>query len=385
MLADIVVIGAVQTKFGELWDKSLTDLLAEAQLKALDDAHIVPEDVDELFISNMCGESFSGQQHLGALSSQILGVSIPSIRIEGACASGALAVRFGIQALASGMAQVVMVCGVEKMSDVNAGTVTTSLMGASFQEVEQFSGATFPSMFACVARRYMKIHGLTREQLAHVSVKNHKNGVLNPDAHFQREVTVEHVMNASMIADPLTLLDCSPVSDGAACVILSTGEFAKHRNLNSIKVCASAVATDTLNLGWRDDIISFQATKKAGKKAFEMAGLAPSDIDMVELHDAFSMAEIIALEDLGFFESGQAGAATAKGLTALQGKLPVNPSGGLKAKGHPIGATGVGQVVEVVKQLRGACGKRQVKNVRTALTHSMGGIGGTVAVHIFQG
>jgi len=378
----IAVIGTASTAYGEWWDKSLRQLLAESQLTALTDAGLAPQEIQAIFVANMCAGQLSSQVNIGALATNILGLHIPGTRIEGACASGGLALRAGIAAIESGRADVVMVSGVEKMSDVSHAQGTQSLMSATCYETEGFVGATFPALFALVTRAYMHRFGITREHLAMVSVKNHKNGALNPRAHFRKEITIQDVLQSSYVADPLTLLDCSPMSDGAATVIISTPEFAKKIGKLNVSIIGSGQASDTLALSQRETFTEFKATQHAAQNAFMIAGVTHKDIDLVEVHDAFTMAEIIALEDLGFFEHGQAGHATVAGKTSLQSNLPVNASGGLKAKGHPVGATGIGQVVELTEQLHGRCGARQVHNARIGLAHSMGGLGSTVTVHI---
>jgi len=378
----IAVIGIASTPYGEWWDKSLRQLLAESQLAALADAGLAPQEIQEIFVANMCAGQLSSQVNIGALATSILGAHISGTRVEGACASGGLALRAGIAAIESGRADVVMVSGVEKMSDVSHAQGTQSLMSATCYETEGFVGATFPALFALVTRAYMHKFGITREHLATVSVKNHKNGSLNPRAHFRKEITIQDVLASVVIADPLTLLDCSPMSDGAATVIISTPEFAKKIGKLGVSIIGSGQASDTLALSQRETFTEFKATQYAAKQAFTIAGVTHKDIDLVEVHDAFTMAEIIALEDLGFFEHGQAGYATMAGQTALQSKLPVNMSGGLKAKGHPVGATGVGQIVELVEQLLGRSCSRQVRDARMGLAHSMGGLGSTVTVHI---
>ena len=380
----IAVIGIAQTAYDEFWDKDIYDLLSQSQLDALSNAGISSSDVDAIFTGNMCAGSFGGQRHLGAVAAEILNVNVPSMRVEGACASGALAISSGIAAIQSGQAEVVVVNGVEKMSDVNIEQATTALMGAGFLDQELFAGASFPGLFALISRLYMNKFGVTREQLAHVSVKSHKNGMLNPHAFLRKAITVDDVLKASMVADPLSLFDCSPMCDGAASLVLSTPEFAKKKGLSSIYIVASATAMDCVGLGNRSDLTSFDANKQAAQKAYKMAGITSEDIDVIELHDAFSMSEIIALEDLGFFEKGTAVFATVDGKTEINSMISVNPSGGLKAKGHPVGATGVGQAVEIVKQLRGDCGDYQIKDARIGLAHNMGGAGTTVVVHIFS-
>ncbi|QQR49590.1 thiolase domain-containing protein [bacterium] len=379
---NIAIIGIGQTKFGELWESSLQDLLAYSQLAALKDANISAQEIEALVVGNMCGESTGGQVHLGALAAHILNLNVPSMRVEGACASGALALQQGIALIEAGKAEVVLVSGVEKLTDVDAGTLATSMIGASLQETDHFVGLTFPSLFALITRLYFNEHGITRKHLAHVSVKNHLHASLNPNAHFTKDISLETALHAPMVADPLGLFDCAPVSDGAASIIITTPEFAKRKGIKPVLIIGSGVATDSLMFGERTTLTSFVATKLAAHSAYQQAGIEPENIDLVEVHDAFTMAEIMALEDLGFFEPGQAAYATQKGTTKFNGTLPVNMSGGLKAQGHPVGATGLAQIIELIRQLRGTAGKRQIANARTGLAHNMGGIGSTVAVHI---
>ncbi|MFA6526938.1 MAG: thiolase domain-containing protein [Candidatus Babeliales bacterium] len=380
----IAVLGSFSTRYGELWDTRFTDLLAQASCGAIADAKIKSTDIDYIVTSSMCSGSLSGQLNIGALAADILHLNIPSVHVEGACASGALALHTGIAMLESGKADVVLVNGVEKMTDSPAATTIQSLMAAASYESEYSVGATFPALFAMVTRAYMHHHGTTRQDLAHVSIKNHFHASMNSLAHFRKKISLADVINAPMVADPLSILDCSPVSDGAASLIIATPEFAKKINTNPVYIIASTLATDTLALADRESIITCKATHIAARKAFAMAGLTPNEVNVVEVHDAFSMGEIIALEDCGFFQPGKAAQATVEGLTYFNAQLPVNCSGGLKAKGHPVGASGVGQAVEIVRQLQGQCEQRQVKNASVGLTHSMGGIGATVGVHIFS-
>ncbi|MFH1253958.1 MAG: thiolase domain-containing protein [bacterium] len=380
----ISVLGVGCTKFAELWDKSLHDLIAQSQFMALDDAGIAPSQIESIFVGNMLAQQFNGQAHLGAIAAQQLGINVPSVRVENACASGSSALVCGVHAILSGAANVVMVIGVEKMSDVAISQATTALMGAGDYQLEHFAGATFPGLFAMVTRLYMQKYGLTSQELAAVSIKNHNNAALNPLAQFNKKITLDDYLNSPVVADPLRLLDCAPISDGAAAIIISNYDLAKKYGKNGVNIIASAQATDTLDLASREEITSFKATKISGKKAFEIAGITQRDIKVAEIHDAFSMAEIIALEDLGFFKQGTAGFETAQGKTQIAGELPVNTSGGLKAKGHPVGASGISQVVEIVNQLLGRCGQRQVQNAKYGLAHNIGGIGTTAVVHIFE-
>lgn len=357
------VLGVAQTKFGELWNHSLSDLLAQSQLAAIRDAGITISDIDAIFTGTMCAGLFLNQSNVGAIAADVLNCHVPSTVVEGACASGGLAIRAGIAAIESGLAQVVLVNGVEKMTDVSAKQVSNGLIAAASHEFEQIHGITFAGLNALIARLYMYTCGLTREQLAQISVANHEHAFSNPLAHFQKKITVDAVVRSPMIADPLTLLDCSPISDGAASIVLVRQE-------GDISIVGSGQASDTLMLSEREDLLSWQATTLAAQQAYRMAGVTVDDIDVVELHDAFSITQILALEDLGFFPKGD-------GIKSLTSDLLVNPSGGLKARGHPVGATGVAQVVSVVKNLRES-------QRRVGVTHNVGGCGSTVVVHVLE-
>lgn len=380
-MREVVVIGCGMTKFGELWEKSLRDIFVEAALKAIDDAGV--DHIDSMYVGAMTPGLFVGQEHISALMADYLGVApIPAVRVESACCSSGMALRLGLFEISSGHSDVVLVGGVEKMND--GADATYALATAADQEYEVYQGVTFPGLYALIARAHMHRYGTTRKQLAAVSVKNHHNGAMNPNAQFQREVTLEQVVNATLVADPLTVLDSSPVSDGAACVVLTSVDFAKQLKVPLVKILGSGAATDTLALHSREDITALKAVKVSGEVAYKMAGVKPSDIDVAEVHDCFSIAEICIIEELGFTEKGKGGPFTEQGNTALEGKIPVNTSGGLKSKGHPVGATGIAQVVEVVEQLRGKAGKRQVKNAKIGLTQNMGGSGASSVTHIFQ-
>jgi acetyl-CoA C-acetyltransferase len=283
------------------------------------------------------------------------------------------------------MSDIVLVGGVEKMTDVGGGEATYALSTAADQEYECYQGVTFPGLYAMMANRHMKDYGTTREQLAQVAVKNHDNGSMNPRAQYPFKVTVEQVLSSVMVADPLRILDCSPITDGGAAVILCPVETAKKMSKKDVvQVVGSGQASDTIALHAREDLTWLAATAKASEMAYKMAGVGPEDIDLVEVHDCFTIAEICVTEALGLVDKGKGGAAVESGLTALGGKVPVNPSGGLKSKGHPVGATGVAQVVEVVEQLRGEGGDRQIKDAKLGMTQNMGGTGGSTAVHIFK-
>jgi len=386
-MRDVAVIGIGLTKFGELWDKSFRQLTAEAGSKSILDAGIGGKEIDAMYIGSMSAGRFVGQEHVGALVADASGFShlhIPATRVEGACASGGLAMREGYLSIASGMNDIVVVGGIEKMNDVGGNFATETLAMAADQEWESFFGVTFPGLYAMIARRHMHEYGTTKEQLAQVAVKNHSNGALNPYAQYRREITLEQAINATMVAHPLGLLDCSPVTDGAASVVLCTAERAKEYTDKPVKIIASGQGSDTLALHSRRDICTLDATVHAAKMAYKQANLTPSDIDLAEVHDCFTTAEICAIEDLGFVKKGQGGNAVENKITTLDGSLPVNTSGGLKSKGHPVGATGVAQIVEITQQLRGEADKRQVKDAKIGLSHNIGGSGATCTVHILE-
>lgn len=386
-MRDVAIIGAGCTEFGELWDRSFRDLFMEAGVKAIEDAKIQGEKIDALYIGNMSGGRFIEQEHLGALIADYSGLAslhVPSTRVEAACASGGLALRQGILAVASGYHDVVIAGGAEKMTDVSVETTTDALAAAADREWEGIMGATFPALYAMIAKLHMHRYGTTREQLASVAVKNHRNGSMNPIAQFQNEISVQAVLNSVMVADPLHVFDCSPITDGASAVVLASADVARKYTDTPIYVKASAQASGSLSLHDRPDITTLDASVAAGKRAYNMANVTPEDIDFAEVHDCFTIAEICAIEDLGFVKKGEGGPATESGMTAIGGKIPINTSGGLKACGHPVGATGVKQAVEVTLQLRGEAGKRQIDGAEKALTHNVGGSGATSVVHIFS-
>jgi len=380
----VAVIGIGSTNFGEHWDQNLRQLAIEAGTKAITDANIRGRDIDAIYLGNMSAGRFIGQEHVAAMVSGELGLSIPASRIEGACASGGLALRQGIFSILSGQHDIVLVGGAEKMTDLMTDGVTSSLMGAADQEWEAYYGVTFPSLYAMIARRHMHEYGTTREQMAKVAVKNHHNGSLNPIAQFRNEITVEQVLNSPMVADPLTLFDCSPITDGAAALILCKDELAKKYTGEPIYIVGSGQASDTLALHDRKSLTTLDATVKAAQEAYKQAGITVKDINLAEVHDCFTIAEIVATEDLGFCKKGEGGKLLDECATELTGRIPINTSGGLKAVGHPVGATGVKQAIEIVLQLRGKAGERQIKDAKIGLAHNVGGSGATAVVHIFS-
>jgi acetyl-CoA C-acetyltransferase len=339
-----------------------------------------------MYVGCMSSGLFTGQEHIASLLADYMGFTpIPAARVESACASGGVAFRQGFIDVASGMSDVVLVGGVEKMTDVDGGTATYALGTAADQDYECYNGATFPGLYAVIARAHMEKYGTTEEQIADVAVKSHHNGSLNPHAQYPFKVTREQVMNSTMVADPLRILHCSGITDGAAAAILVPLDMAKSMKKDPIiKVAGSGHATDTIALHAREDITFLRSTAEAAGKAYEMAGVGPKGIDFAEVHDCFSIAEILVSEALGFFEKGQGGPAVEAGKTGLTGEIPINPSGGLKAKGHPVGATGVAQIHELVTQLRQAGGDRQIKNAKRGLSQNMGGSGGSALVHILE-
>ena len=383
----VAVIGIGATEFGELWDESFRDMGIQAGLAAVADANISADRIDALFVGNMSAGRFIEQEHIGALIADYAGLArdhIPATRVEAAGASGGLALRQGFMAVASGLHDIVVVGGAEKMTDVSDVESAMIQSSAADQEWETVLGATFPALHALIAKRHMHEFGTTREQLADVAVKNHKHGSLNPKAQFQREITRETVLGSPLVSSPLRVFDCAPSSDGAAAVVLCPLDVAKKFTEIPVEIVGSGQASDTLSLHDRKDICTMEATKVAAKRAFTMANLTTKDVDVAEIHDNFTISEILAIEDLGFFKKGEGGRATEAGLTGIEGEIAVNTSGGLKARGDPIGATGLAQTVEIVAQLRGKADKRQVKDAMVGLAHNVGGTGATVVVHLFR-
>ncbi len=374
----IKVLGTGLTKFGELWDKSLLDLAQEASMEAIKESNLSTDKIEAVFVANMIHGKLSGQDHLGALIASSLGIKGASFRIEGACASGGLAVHLAIQPLLAGTYKNVLVVGVEKMTDVPTSDISTALMGAG-SEAERKAGLTFPALYALMAKAHIAKYGTTRVHMAQVAVKNHFHASLNEKAQFPYEVSLEKVLESPVISTPFTLFDVSPITDGAGAVVLTS-----DISTPGVYITGSAVATDTVDLAQRKSLTEIVATKEASQKALKQAGVETSDIKVAEVHDCFTIAEILAMEDLGFCKKGEGGDFVAKGITRLGGRMPVNTSGGLKACGHPVAATGVKQIIEVTHQLQNRAGKRQVMGANIGLTHNVGGSGATVVVHVLQ-
>jgi acetyl-CoA acetyltransferase len=366
-MRDVYIIGVGMTQFGKHPDRSLKDLGREACLNAMRDAGITPKQIEAGYCGNALASAIQGETGVGQNVFWEVGINeIPIVNVENACATGSTALREGWMAIAGGFYSIVIIAGVEK-TVMPKGTMLNVGVG----ELETKLGDVFPGQFALIAKKHMERYGTSLEQLAQVSVKNHFNGTLNPYAQFQKKLTIEEVLNSPVIADPLTLYSCCPNSDGAAAVILCAKEKARKMNARPVRIAASVLTTGTYNN--QRDITGWEIEKRAAEQAYCMASLGPKDLDVVEVHDAFTISEIIHYEDLGLCKPGEGGRLVETGVTALGGGIPVNPSGGLLSKGHPVGASGVAQVVEIVWQLRGEAGKRQVKNARIGLAQIMGG------------
>ncbi len=378
----VAVIGVGVTKFGK-HDRTSAELFAEAARDAIIDAGVSPRAIQALYYGNVVGGETEQQLHMGPQAASVLGIpTVPTTRFETACASSHAAFRHAVMEIGAGVSDVVLVGGAERVLNVPTADATEYFAYASDASWEQSVGLTFPGVFALVARAHMTKYGTTEEQMAAVAVKNHRHGALNPKAQFQKEITLEQVLRSAYVADPLKLYDCCPFTDGGAAVVLASEEVAR-RSRRPIWVLGSAAASDAMLIHDKKDLSRVLATERAAAAAYRQAGKGPQDVDVVELHDCFTIAEIVATEGLGLFEPGMGGPAAEKGWTSLGGQVPVNTSGGLKAKGHPIGATGAAQIVEIATQLRGEAGPRQVEGARIGLTHTLGGNTATVLVSLF--
>lgn len=381
-MREVAIVAAGMTRFGELWESSLRDLFAEAALEALGQARV--DHVDSIVVGCMSAGQFVGQEHLGPLVADEIGLAgVAATHVESACASGGVALRTAFLEVASGASDLVLAAGLEKMTD--GADVTAVLASAADQEKEAYHGITFPGLYAMIARAHMQAKGTTEEDLAWVAVKNHRHGALNPKAQFRRPIEVADVLASSMVADPLRLLHCSPVSDGAAAVLLCPLDQAKQYTDRPVRIRGSGLATSTLALADRKDPAFLDAVQRSGERAYRMAGVTPSQIQVAEVHDCFAIAEICCIEALGLVETCTGRHAARTGQTALGGRIPVNTSGGLKSKGHPVGATGIAQAIEIFEQIRGEAGERQVRGARLGLAQNMGGSGASSVVHVFEG
>jgi acetyl-CoA C-acetyltransferase len=360
---NVWIAGTGMTRFGRR-DESLPDLIAEAGLAALRDAGI--ERPDALVVAAMNPEEFTGAGNYGSLINTYLGLAqVPTVRVETATSSGMAAIYAGFADIAAGLHRTVLVVGGEKMSHIPTPRVS-EIIGRSIDPHERTYGTTMPALAGLITRAAMHSRGLTLREMAQVAVKNHANGARNPLAHFREAVTLETVMESRLVADPLRLYHCCPISDGAAAVVLTADPA-------PVRIAGIGQGTDTMAVRYRSELTSFRATQAAAQAAYAMAGFGPERVELAELHDAFSPFELISLEDTGLMPAGKAGRATLDGETALDGRLPVNTSGGLKARGHPLAATGIAQIVELCLQLRGMAEGRQVV-ARVALAQSIGGL-----------
>jgi len=379
----VCVLGAGSTKYGKLAD-SIADLTTQASVSAIENAGIDPKEIKASYISNVFGVA-DKQVHIGPVLMSRLGIpDKPSLTIESACGSGSVSFREAFANVAAGFYDCLLVTGVEKVTHTGTEWTTTYFAYCSDFFYEGQAGASFPGLFAIMARAYLTEFKATEEDFARVAVKNHENGILNPKAHMQKKITVEDVMKSPVVASPLKLYDCCPFSDGASSVILCSEKFAKENGGDYIEVIGSGRGGSSAALQGREHLTTIPSTKIAAEAAYKMAGVTPKDIDFAEVHDCFTIAEIIDTEDLGFFEKGKGVVAVREGRTRLNSDISINPSGGLKSKGHPIGATGVGQIVEVFDQLTGNAGQRTVKDAKIGLTHNFGATGASCAVHVFQ-
>lgn len=384
----VSVIGIGETKMGRLADRSLRDLIDDAGNKAIADAGIEKSRIGAVYMGNFNSSYLCGQAHMGPLVSEALELkNIPTVRTEGACASGGLAFRLGAMAVAAGFYDVVLVGGAEKMTHQPTETVTTGIASAMDYQLEAMQGFTFPACFAMMANRYFYEYRNVKREMAMCAFNAHNNAMLNPDAQMHKEVTLEKILGADLIAAPLSLFDCSLVTDGAAFAVLAASDVADglKSRYRPVDLVGSGHAGDTLTLAAKKTITSFAAAKLAAAQAYAQANLKPADIDFAEVHDCFTITQIINIEDLGFFDAGKGCDAVAEGVTARDGKKPINVSGGLKAKGHPIGATGISQIYEIVTQLRGDAGARQLKKADIGLSHNLGGTAATCVINIFRG
>src|SRR5512136_155663 len=380
----VAVIGIGHGKFGVRSDASLRELAFEAVKACLDDAGVGLKEVDSM-VTGIAGDEFAIALQPSAQVHDYIGFQPkPNFRVEGACATGSMALRTGWMNIDSGLADVVMVVGLEKMTQLPTG-VATEIMGRGGDATWEYPfGTTFPGYYAMIANAHMAEYGTTEEQLAMVAVKNHYYGSLNPYAQMQKAIDLQKALTSFTVAYPLKLYDCSLITDGAAAVIIASEEKAKAISKKPIWIVGSGLATDTLRLGDRKSLTSILAAREAAKTAYKMAGVGPADIHVATVHDCFTIAEILAYEDLGFCEKGEGGKFIEEKRPYIGGQVAVNVDGGLKAKGHPIGATGVSMAIEITKQLRGEAGERQVKNAEIGLTHNVGGTGQVVAIHILR-
>ena len=379
----VCVLGAGSTKYGKL-NEGIIEIALDASVDAIESAGITPKNIQAGYISNVFGAS-DKQVHMAPVIMSNLGIpEVPGLTIESACGSGSIMFREAYANIAAGFYDCILGLGVEKITHTGTIQSTTLFSYCSDFFYEGGNGASFPGLFASIARAYMAKYKASEEDLARVAVKNHENGILNPKAHVRKKITIDDVLKSPIVASPLKLYDCCPFSDGASAVILCSEDFAKKSGRPFVEVIGSGRGASSVAVQGRDDITTIPSTVAAATQAYKMAGIKPKDIDFAEVHDCFTIAEIIDIEDLGFFKKGAGANAVREGTTSRNGEIPINPSGGLKSKGHPIGATGIGQIVEVFEQLTGKAEQRTVRDAEIALTHNFGATGASAAVHIFK-
>lgn len=384
-MREVAIVGAGMTRFGKHPDKSLLDLMLEASMVAMVDTKAVERRFDALYIGNMASGELCGLENTATLLADQLGLlPCAADRTENSTASGASAIKNAYAGIASGLADLVLVVGAEKMCHLPTSEVTKVLASMAHSTGEADHGVTLTSLAAMLTKFYMEKYGLTRKQLAMVAVKNHRNGMRNPFAQFRKAISIEDVIGSRLVSDPLRLYDCCPITDGAAALVLCSLDLAKEFTEKPILVKGLGQATDKQMFIERKDPLTLSAIKEASSRAFKMAGLTIDDIDLMELHDAFTILEIVESEDIGLFDKGKGGRAVEEGKTEVEGDNPINPSGGLKARGHPVGATGVAQAVEIVWQLRGDADDRQVSEARRGLTCNISGFATNAIVTIYE-
>jgi acetyl-CoA C-acetyltransferase len=383
-MRQVAVIGIGQTRVDEHWDKSLRDLAGEAALAALADAGL--QQVDAVYVGNMMSGSANHQQHLGAYIADWIGMrGAEAFRAEAACSSGAASFRTAVMAVASGAVESALAVGVEKMTDSPISEITAELATAADAEWEAGQGLSFVSLNALLMRRYMHEYGWQKEHFAPFSLNAHANAMHNPHARFHEKIDIDRYLKASMVNDPINLMDASPIGDGAAAAIVIPFDKIGRTNRSApVQVAASSAATDSIAVHHRKDPLFLKAAYASGKKAYGQAGLSPEDIDLFELHDAFSIMAALSLEANGFAERGQGPRLALDGEILVNGRIPIATRGGLKARGHPVGATGMYQIVEVVQQLRGEASGSQVENARIGMSQNIGGSGSNIITHIFK-
>lgn len=378
-LNPVFILGSATTPFGELWDQSLTTLAYDASIEALRESGVELDEVDLLIVSNFLASQLEGRSHLGSLIAEKLGLECANLVVEGACASGGLAVRQAIAALKSSQAKNVLVVGVEKMTDVDSQIATSALTAAAGEE-EAASGVTFPGLYAIIAQNYLSSFGLRDNDLATFPVQAHRHAKLNPNAQFRSEISIDQVNTSGLIADPLRLMHCAPISDGASALVLSINPTTK----NQVAITGSSQTTDTLSLAARESLNELRSVARL-RKDLEAQGFDMDEVGAVELHDCFSITHALILEGLGLCKKGEAPAMVAGGFGDIESDgLTINPSGGLKACGHPIGATGVRQIHELAVQMRKTAGKRQVNDTKKFLAVNLGGTGATGVGHVVE-